>query len=376
MIAERTGAEGRPLPGPSAWRLSAVLRDLFFGAAVSIGLWLTVLPATPAARGWQLVLVVTCLVAVLVRAWLPVASAVIATAATVVGWALGVTADPCVLAGLCVFAVAERHGLRVLPRWLIVATVLVGLAMLVLGGDQAQAGLRSVILSGIVLGAAWALGTRTRQARQESAARARSDERLRLSREVHDVLSHSLGTIGVQAGIAAHVSSLDEAQLRATLREVETDARSSLDELRELLRREREDVEHTPGASLSEVIRGVTRSLQRAGIEAMVEVDAAADALPVVHKETIRRIVQEAVTNTIRHSGARSCRVMVKRLDGRVEVTVSDDGHGISGSPHEGHGLRGLRERAALLDGRLDVRDSEAGFTVVVSLPVNGRGVR
>lgn len=372
MITRGSRNDLRQTRGRPAVSVSALLRDLLLGVVVTVGLWVTVVPATPTARGWQLALVVCCLLAVVTRGWVPVAAAVVALAATAAGWAVGVTSDPCVLAGFCVFAVAERRGRRVFPWWLILAAALVGLVTLVLGGEQAQEGLPTVLLSTIVLAAAWALGTRTRQVKHESAARARSEERVRLSREVHDVLSHSLGTIGVQAGIAAHVSALDEEQLRETLREVEADARSSLAELRELLRREQEDAEHTPGAPLTEAVRGVTRSLERAGIAASVEVDDAADDLPVVHKETIRRIVQEAVTNTIRHSGATSCVVIVRRLDDRVDVTVSDDGHGGNGPLHEGHGFKGLRERTAMLDGRLKVHQHGNGVTLVVSLPVNG----
>lgn len=313
-----------------------------------------------------------CLVAVVCRNRLPVTMTVIATASTLAAWALGMTADPCVMVGMCLFAVAERQGNRLFPWWVLTATGLVGILMLLIGGEDAQTGIRVVIVSAIVLSAAWALGTRTRQVRRESAARARADERLRMVREVHDVLSHSLGTIGVQAGIAAHVETLGPAELRATLREVEEDARSSLSELRELLRREREDIDSTPGAPFSDVIDGLTRSLERTGIRASVEVTGEVDVLSAVHRQTIRRIVQEGITNVIRHSGAAACWIAIHVGDDELTVTVRDDGHGSNGTLREGHGLTGLRERTALLGGRMRLQDDHDGVTLTVQLPLTG----
>lgn len=353
-----------------AW-LRVVLRDVAVGTAVIVGLWLTVVPH-PTGRGWQLVLAGLCLVAVVCRNRLPVTMTVIATASTLAAWALGMTADPCVMVGMCLFAVAERRGNRLFPWWVLTATGLVGILMLLIGGEDAQTGIRVVIVSAIVLSAAWALGTRTRQVRRESAARARADERLRMVREVHDVLSHSLGTIGVQAGIAAHVETLGPAELRATLREVEEDARSSLSELRELLRREREDIDSTPGAPFSDVIDGLTRSLERTGIRASVEVTGEVDVLSAVHRQTIRRIVQEGITNVIRHSGAAACWIAIHVGDDELTVTVRDDGHGSNGTLREGHGLTGLRERTALLGGRMRLQDDHDGVTLTVQLPLTG----
>lgn len=351
--------------------LPGLLRDLLIAGALAVGLWMTVVPDRPDGRAWQLSLAAVCVVAVVLRARLPVAATGLATVSTIIAWTMGVTADPCVMVGLCLFAVAERRGSRLFPWWVLAATGSVGLAMLISGGEDSRGGIRSVVLSAIVLTAAWALGTRTRQARRESAGRARAEERLRLVREVHDLLSHSLGTIGVQAGIAAHVSTLDADRMREVLREVETDARSSLDELRSLLQQEREDAHITPGAPFGEAIHGLTASLQRTGIKASVEVDADADRLPVAYQQTIRRIVQEGITNTIRHSGATSCRIVVRRYGGRVEVTVNDDGHGAGGDHREGNGLTGLRERAAMFDGQVELHDDD-GFALAVTLLVNG----
>ena len=228
MMVRALKADATARPSPRSRWLPRLLRDLLIAGAVIGGLWMTVVPGMPAGRVWQFVLAALCVVAVVLRTRAPAVATGLATVSTILAWAMGVTADPCVMVGLCLFAVAERRGDRLFPWWVLVATGLIGITMLVTGGEDAQTGIRSVVVSAVVLSAAWALGTRTRQARRESAARARAEERLRLVREVHDVLSHSLGTIGVQAGIAAHGSTLDADRLREILREVETDARSSL----------------------------------------------------------------------------------------------------------------------------------------------------
>ncbi len=251
-----------------------------------------------------------------------------------------------------------------------------GLVLIGIGAETLTTGLRSLVLSLIVLTAAWALGTRTRQARREAASRARVEERLRLSRDVHDVLSHSLGTIGVQAGVAAHVSTLDTEQLRAVLREVETDARASLTDLKELLHRERDDGEEVPIPTLTDALKGPVRALERAGVRADFETTGDVATLPVVYGQTIARFVQEASTNVIRHSGASSCRIRISVQPDEATVSVADDGHGVRGSLREGHGLTGMRERIGLLDGTFTAGDSDAGFAVNAVFPLDpvGRG--
>lgn len=337
------------------------------------GLWLTVSP--PTGRPWQLLLAGVCVLAVLCRRRFPVAAVVLAALATAAAWVLGATADPCVLVGLCLFAVAERHGQRVLPWWLIAIGGVVGLVLFVIGAETLTTGMRSLVLSLVVLAAAWALGTRTRQARQDAASRARAEERLRLTREVHDVLSHSLGTIRVQAGVAAHVDALDAASLRGVLREVESDARASLTELAELLRRERDDGEEPQAPHLADELKNPARALERAGIRAAVDTDGDLGSLPVVHRQTIARHVREATTNVIHHSGASACRISIAVDPSTVSVTVADDGHGVRGGLREGHGLAGMRERVALLDGAFTAGDADDGFAIAATLPLpSGEG--
>lgn len=348
--------------------LRPILRDLVLAVVLVGALWLTVTP--PGGRSWQFVLAGVGVVATVLRRFAPVPAVVVVALATAVAWVLGMTADPGVLLGLSFFTVAERYGRRLFPWWLVGLAVVVGLVLVGIGSDGVATGLRSLVLSVVVLSAAWALGTRTRQVRREAAARARDAERLRLAREVHDVLSHSLGTIGVQAGVAAHVATLDNDQLRHVLREVEADARSSLEDLRDLLRRERDDTERPPDLATGSFTDGPADALRRAGVDVAVEITGDPGGLPTAYGQTIRRIIQEATTNVIRHSGGTRCRISIHTGTTEVRISVADDGHGTTGTLREGHGLAGMRERIALLDGTFTAGNEDGGFVVTATLPV------
>lgn len=377
MIEE---AEGRGKPRAAsasssrlrAWLVS--LGALLFSLTVFAGMWLTI--AAPAdLRASQLVLGAVAVLGAVLSRWFPLVGVFVAGIATATGWSLGVTADPFLLASVGVLAFAERRGSRRFPWWLLIAWAALVVTALILGSPPDVTGfedrMRGALLSAIVLAAAWVLGVRTRQARQEAAARARTDERLRLARDVHDALSHSLGAIGVQAGVAAHVTALGEPELRATLQEVESQARSSLLELKSLLHSERSAVSDTGTASLplTGLLRDTARTAERSGLGVELDRTASVDLLPVAVRTTVYRIVQEAVTNTIRHAKASTLRISVTVVDATVEVIVRDDGIGSSGNVREGHGLIGMRERVALLGGQLSVEPTPTGLTVSARLP-------
>ena len=348
---------------------------LLFAVAVFVGLWLTV-PVSAGSRWPQLTLGAVAVLGALLSRWVPFTGALLAGIVTAIAWGFGVTADPFLLAGVGVFAVAERRGSRRFPWWLFAVCVLLVLAALVLGNPPEVQGfdvrMRGVLLSAVVLVAAWVLGVRTRQARQEAAGRARVDERSRLARDVHDVLSHSLGAIGVRAGVAAHVTALGEAELRGSLREVESQARSSLAELKGLLQRERSgEPESTPASlPLTGLLRDVASTAERSGLRVELDCPESLDRLPVVVRTTVYRVVQEAVTNSIRHAAASTLRISAALTDATVDVTVRDDGIGARDSIREGHGLIGMRERVALAGGHLRLDLTSEGFAVTARLPL------
>lgn len=369
------------VPGPSGWSTwKTFLGRLLFGLAVFAAFWLTV-PVAVAERPFQLVLGASAVGGMLIGGWVPLPGALVAAAATAVGLACGVSVDPFLLASVGVFAVAERFGSRRFPWWLLVIGIVLGLGTLVLGADPDSLEFvdrtRILLLSALVLAAAWVLGVRTRHAREAAGARARSDERLRLARDVHDALSHSLSAIGVQAGVAAHVEKLGEPGLRTALREIETQSRDSLAELKTLLHRERaEDAAAGPGPvsslPLSASLSDLVRTAERAGVSVVLDCSGDLDELPATVRATVHRVVQEAITNSRRHSSATELMVTVTTGGVMLEVTVSDNGHGAQCGFREGHGLRGMKERVELLGGELHVESTTAGFTIDVRLPLTG----
>ena len=377
MGASSEGADGDrhdPRSGrfSAPWIRSRPLTSLLLGIAVFAGLWWTVTPDDLVARWTQLALGAIAVAGVMIGSSFPLLAAIVTAAATACAWLLGLTVDPFVMTGFAAFRVAESRGARRFPWWMLVGVFVVVAASAFVGSEGAEDRFRGMLLSALVLSAAWVLGVRTRDVRREAAARSRAEERLRLARDVHDVLSHSLGAIGVQAGVAAHVTALDAEALREVLRGIEGDARSSLSELKDLLNRERAGVEanELTSSPLSSALAGVADAAQKAGVAVRIDADDAIDVLPADVRTTVLRIVQESVTNVIRHAAASSVGVTLRVSVEAVMVGVEDDGHGARGDIALGHGLTGMRERVELMGGTLGVDSSTSGFRVSAVLPL------
>ena len=222
------------------------------------------------------------------------------------------------------------------------------------------------------------LEARVSLAEQETLRRV-AEERLRIAREVHDVVGHGLATITLRAGVADRLADRDPAEVRAALRAIRQVSKESLAELGALLGVLRGDGdgdqaagERAPAPDLRALPRLVD-GLREAGMDVALDLDA--DAAPVVLEVVAAagyRIVQEALTNVARHAGPDArARVHVARHDGVVEVEVHDDGRGAAGPVHPGGGLTGMRERAAALGGRFEAGGAPSGgFRVWASLPV------
>jgi len=194
--------------------------------------------------------------------------------------------------------------------------------------------------------------------RAEEARRQVAEERLRIARDVHDVVGHSLATIALQAGVAEHLSA-DEAS-REALRTIRRVSRESLAEVGALL-----DVlrEGAPARDL----RTLVEDVRRAGLDVQLDADQTPDAV----RPAVYRIVQEALTNVVRHAGeGATAHVRVRAGAGTVEVEVRDDGRGPGEALREGNGLAGMRERAAALGGTFSAGAAgERGFKVRAVLP-------
>lgn len=236
---------------------------------------------------------------------------------------------------------------------------------------------------------AWAAGesasARARALAAERAARdlqAAADERARIARELHDIVAHHVSVISLQAGTARLLAQAGKPPDAGLLSGIETASRQAMAELRHALG----VIRHVPGGA--EPLPGLARLAElTAGSGLTVTIDGAAGPpdvpagpLPAAVDLTAYRVVQESLTNVLRHSAATAARVTLRRGDGALTVTVTDDGPPRSGQrggrpggqPGGGQGLRGLRERIAAHGGtfRAGPRDGGSGFEVSATLPV------
>lgn len=224
----------------------------------------------------------------------------------------------------------------------------------------------------LVTGIAWRMA---REARRKAATEERgryiADERLRIARDVHDVVGHSLAVISMHAGVALHVIDRrgggTPPEVVESLRTIRDSGREALDELRATLGPLTADV--SPAQGLNTLPELVTR-LSRGGLTVSLTVDGERGRVPSTVDGAGLRIVQEALTNVVRHAGARRAEVSVVYAPGLVEVSVADDGRGHDGSDGVGHGLAGMRERATALGGGLELGvGGLGGFEVRATLP-------
>lgn len=210
----------------------------------------------------------------------------------------------------------------------------------------------------------------------EQARRAVDAERLRIARELHDVVAHTMATINVQAGVAAHVIDQQPEQAAQALEAIKQASKEGLRELRgilNVLRQADEDDSRSPAprlAQLDELVENTTR----AGLPTSVAVHGQARPLPPTVDLTAYRIVQESLTNALRHAGPTTARVAFSYTDDELRVDVVDGGRGrVEGTPQgAGHGIAGMRERAEAVGGTLAAGPApEGGFRVQARLPLS-----
>jgi signal transduction histidine kinase len=238
---------------------------------------------------------------------------------------------------------------------------------------------RSLLLAvaGPVIG--WSLGEldRTRHLRREDEARRIiGQERARIARELHDVLAHTVSVIVVQASAADDIFDTRPDLARRALGSINTAARSTLAELRVLLQTMSAEADEAPGAPQPGLgqLAALATSLQATGLRVVLDRDATEPALPAAVDLSAYRIVQESLTNTLRHSQATRAHVMVRCDPGSVTVEIRDDGPARAAARVDGSGRRGIvgmRERARLLGGTLDAGPlPDGGFRVRADLPL------
>ncbi|WP_052129100.1 sensor histidine kinase [Clavibacter michiganensis] len=363
-------------------RHAPVVVDALGGALVVLVLWVTVPVADDRARFIQLALGAVAVAGAALRHRAPRTAVVLTACATGVAWSLGLTADPLLLVGLALRSVARARGRRALPAASLAGVAVAVSVLAVIAVPGHEDGVRSAALAGVVVLAAWASGVSARTRERVAAENAMLRERARMTRDVHDVLSHALGSIGVEAGTAAHVRTLREEDLRGTLVDIAATARGAVAELGAVLADLRAgDRGGAPAdVPLEALLRETAAVAERAGMRVRLRVDDVHD-VPDPVRATLHRIAREAVTNAVRHSGGSRCDVdvVVHADPPEVRLTVADDGRGPGPDDVEGDGLLGIRERVALSGGTLEVGRGPAGGTelrAVVPLAPSGSGAR
>jgi signal transduction histidine kinase len=210
----------------------------------------------------------------------------------------------------------------------------------------------------------------------EAEARIRAEERLQLSRDVHDVVSHSLSMIAVRSGVARLVLDERPGEARSALAAIETASRSALDDVRSLLRQIREPVPATGPASdwpgLAD-LPVLIRRLADSGLRLSYSRTGSAGSYGVLTELSAYRIAQEALTNVARHAPDAHADLRVCCESDRIIVAVTDDGPGGDPDAGTGLGLAGMRERVLLHGGEFRAgRGANGGFEVVAVLPAAG----
>src|SRR5215467_10424325 len=332
------------------------------------------------------------------RIWpLPVLGVVLA--ASVTAMALGTGKDPSVVVAFVLYLVALRYPQRTAAAALAVALALTAAGVVAGGAARMHASdggtVSRVVTSAAVITAGWVIGVAVRQQRAYTAGlaeqaerrmraqlaearRAVTEERLRIARELHDVVAHSLSLIAVQAGVGNYVASARPEEAARALGSIEATSRGALAEMRRLLDVLRDDdpagPDLAPAHRLADLGRLIT-STADGGVRVHLEVRGGQRDLPPGVDLAAYRIVQEALTNVVKHAHTAACRVVVTYEPDAVSVEITDDGRGAPAAAvpaRPGHGIAGMAERAGLYGGELRAGPLPGGgFQVTARLPLD-----
>lgn len=253
--------------------------------------------------------------------------------------------------------------------------------------DQAE-DISTIIGNAVGLGGAWLIGTfvsarqfyvrsleeRTVQlqnAREELAEQAVTQERLRIARELHDLVAHSLSIITLRAGVATHVMDEQPDEVRRSLATIEEVSRDALDEMRRMLAMLRNgDAERLPLPGLGDLEKLVA-GFEASGLDVELSLSGGETPLSPALELTTYRIVQESLTNVLKHASATTARVVIHQGDDELTIEVIDDGRGATVRENgRGHGLVGMAERAQLFGGTFESGPlREGGYRVRAAFP-------
>jgi signal transduction histidine kinase len=317
----------------------------------------------------------------------PVAVLAIAFATTLAYWSLGYPRGPVFFALLVSFVTAILLGHRTAAIVAIVAGFLTFPWLGYLVGRTP-----GPTIAGVLGLAAWLTAVfsitelvrsrreRARDAqlsREETMRRRAADERLRIAQELHDVVAHSMSLINLRAGVALHLLDTDREQARAALAAIKDVSKDGLVELRSILgvlRQVEEVAPRSPVPTLDRLEELVDRA-RLSGVSVRVETEGDLTALPRNVDLAAYRIIQESLTNVARHSNRPDAVVRLSRRNGVLDIDIVDGGSHIAGDPavlESGHGITGMRERAASVGGVLTAGPrARGGFEVHAHLPAD-----
>jgi two-component system sensor histidine kinase DesK len=271
---------------------------------------------------------------------------------------------------LFVYVVAAA-GLLLRPRLAAAVTVVTaaGVTTGLVIADSSSATVATHVLSILAIGAmmaAFGNSVRTnrelRYAREEVARLAVSEERLRIARDLHDLLGHTLSLVALKSELATKLVTSDPARAQEEMREVQAVTRNALTEVREAVHGYRR-------LAFDDALDGARAVLSAAGIDCRV--DSSAAELPEDVEGVLAWAVREAATNVVRHSEATACAITLSSTAGAVALQVDDDGAGPAAGRGDGFGLTGLAERARRLHGSLEAgARPEGGFRLRLTLPL------
>ncbi|MEN3615002.1 histidine kinase [Plantactinospora sp. ZYX-F-223] len=283
---------------------------------------------------------------------------------------------------LCFIAAAQPRRTSIAASAMALA-VLAGYAItrVLLGFPIGTSTQSAVALSAAV---AWLIGNTIRQTRDHAhqvaashTAEAVTAERLRISRELHDSVAHSLGIIALQAGAASRVIDTQPTAARSAMRAVEAASRQTLSELRRMLGVLREAEpghdrarldEPTPGVADAERLAATTSAT---GVSVDLRWRGEHRPLPPDIDIAAYRIIQESLTNVVRHAHTTNCRVLIDQRDDWLSIVIEDDGHGTGHTTGTGHGIAGMQERVDLLHGHFHAGPRpEGGFRATARIPI------
>ena len=358
--------------------------------------------ALPVGFGYGLAVVLAATVAL--RRWRPWPAFAVALAASSASIVAGFAKEPMAATALVLYVVAVIEPLRVSRLALLLAeaciVVTAALSFVVpFSSFRSPAAESRVIGAAVVQLAAWVIGVAAAryrtytdlvrdqaerrvqeqlalaQARLAQAQQAVAEERLRIAQELHDVLGHSMSVIAVQAGVGHHVAARQPEQASRMLAAIEATSRTTLQEMRRLLGMLRDGTtapadELDPAPCLAD-LPALVRATEQAGLRVDLHIEGTQRDLTAGLELAAYRIVQEALTNVVKHAGTQRSRVVVTYADDELRIDVTDDGTSPQSEASGGHGLIGMRERVNLYGGQLTAQPLPIrGFRVAARIPI------